>query len=232
MSKFNTNRYFQILPISEDPGKVLRTTTKGIGTNSYRAPEVESYRGYDPSAADIWSLGITLFFMVCHSWNRFSYIHVWNLQMCNTLLYIYMHDTQGHLHPLASCIDLCIYYQITISGCYSDVCTAAWSFWWYSYSGIGTSAPGAGAPSFSARGLVTPKFSAIPSVRLHSYLLYARSARSIYMPGINVRIKFQVCIVRVHSILRLVPPYSKSYSFATELPRSKKPPTWVINISW
>jgi serine/threonine protein kinase len=61
LTDFGTNK---ILPISEDPGQVLRTTTKGIGTDSYRAPEVNSYRGYDPSAADIWSLGITLFFMV------------------------------------------------------------------------------------------------------------------------------------------------------------------------
>jgi serine/threonine protein kinase len=61
LTDFGTNK---ILPISEDPGQVLRTSTKGIGTDSYRAPEVNSYRGYDPSAADIWSLGITLFFMV------------------------------------------------------------------------------------------------------------------------------------------------------------------------
>ena len=76
MNKVEMNiSFFQILPISDDPGKVLRTTTRGIGTNSYRAPEVESYRGYDPSAADIWSLGITLFFMVCHS--CFSFLHTY-----------------------------------------------------------------------------------------------------------------------------------------------------------
>lgn len=54
----------QILPISDDPGQVLRTATKGIGTDSYRAPEVNGYHSYDPSAADVWSLGVTLFFLV------------------------------------------------------------------------------------------------------------------------------------------------------------------------
>ena len=56
---------FQILPISDDPAKVLRTKTKGIGTDNYRAPEVNAgLHSYDPSAADIWSLGVTLFFLV------------------------------------------------------------------------------------------------------------------------------------------------------------------------
>ena len=56
---------FQILPVSDDPTKVLRTKTKGIGTDNYRAPEVNAgLHSYDPSAADIWSLGVTLFFLV------------------------------------------------------------------------------------------------------------------------------------------------------------------------
>ena len=74
----------QILPISKDPGQVLRTNTGGIGTGSYRAPEVNSYCGYDPSAADIWSLGITLFFMVshssCHS-DTYMYINTYTVQV-------------------------------------------------------------------------------------------------------------------------------------------------------
>ena len=60
----------QILPISDDPGRVLRTATKGIGTDSYRAPEVNGPHGYDPSAADVWSLGVTLFFMVSRDRER------------------------------------------------------------------------------------------------------------------------------------------------------------------
>jgi serine/threonine protein kinase len=56
---------FQFLPVSDDPAKVLRTKTKGIGTDNYRAPEVNAgIHSYDPSAADIWSLGVTLFFLV------------------------------------------------------------------------------------------------------------------------------------------------------------------------
>ena len=55
----------QFLPVSDDPTKVLRTKTKGIGTDNYRAPEVNAgLHSYDPSAADIWSLGVTLFFLV------------------------------------------------------------------------------------------------------------------------------------------------------------------------
>ena len=55
----------QFLPVSDDPAKVLRTKTKGIGTDNYRAPEVNAgIHSYDPSAADIWSLGVTLFFLV------------------------------------------------------------------------------------------------------------------------------------------------------------------------
>ncbi len=54
----------QILTGSGDPSQVLRTATKGIGTDSYRAPEVNGVNGYDPSLADVWSLGVTLFFMV------------------------------------------------------------------------------------------------------------------------------------------------------------------------
>lgn len=44
--------------------KLLRTKTRGVGTESYRAPEVNSGRDYDPAAADVWSLGVTLFFFV------------------------------------------------------------------------------------------------------------------------------------------------------------------------
>lgn len=57
--------FLQFIPVSDDPTKVLRTETKGIGTDNYRAPEVNTpIHGYDPSAADIWSLGVTLFFLV------------------------------------------------------------------------------------------------------------------------------------------------------------------------
>ncbi len=53
--------------------QVLRTKTRGVGTESYRAPEVNSGFGYDPSLADVWSLGVTLFFIVsffgrCHGY--------------------------------------------------------------------------------------------------------------------------------------------------------------------
>ena len=34
--------FIDLLPISEDPGQVLRTATTGIGTDSYRAPEVNN----------------------------------------------------------------------------------------------------------------------------------------------------------------------------------------------
>ena len=53
-----------MMTVSSDPTQVLRTATKGIGTDSYRAPEVNGLSGYDPSLADVWSLGVTLFFMV------------------------------------------------------------------------------------------------------------------------------------------------------------------------
>lgn len=53
--------------MSEDPAQILRTATKGIGTDSYRAPEVNGVNDYDPSLADVWSLGVTLFFMVTPS---------------------------------------------------------------------------------------------------------------------------------------------------------------------
>ncbi len=43
---------------------MLRASTGGIGTDSYRAPEVTGKSDYDPSAADVWSLGVTLLFMV------------------------------------------------------------------------------------------------------------------------------------------------------------------------
>ena len=59
------NLCFQFLPVSDDPSELLRTATKGLGTDNYRAPEVNAgIHSYDPSAADIWSLGVTLFFMV------------------------------------------------------------------------------------------------------------------------------------------------------------------------
>ena len=47
-----------------DPAMVLRTATRGIGTDNYRAPEVNAMVEYDPSAADLWSIGMTLFFLV------------------------------------------------------------------------------------------------------------------------------------------------------------------------
>ena len=47
-----------------DPMKLIRTKTRGVGTETYRAPEVNSGLGYDPAAADVWSLGVTLFFFV------------------------------------------------------------------------------------------------------------------------------------------------------------------------
>ena len=50
------------MPVTE-PGELLRASTKGVGTDSYRAPEVNGM-DYDPSAADVWSLGVTLLFMV------------------------------------------------------------------------------------------------------------------------------------------------------------------------
>lgn len=70
----------QILPTS--PNSVLRTKTGNTGTVSaiewsirepivliiqeyYRAPEVYRTSGYDPGCADIWSVGMTLFFFVC-----------------------------------------------------------------------------------------------------------------------------------------------------------------------
>ena len=69
----------QILPVR--PNAVLRTMTGNTGTVSpgiqkfyittpviqeyYRAPEVHRSSGYDPGYADIWSIGMTLFFFVC-----------------------------------------------------------------------------------------------------------------------------------------------------------------------
>ena len=47
--------------------QILRTKTRGVGTESYRAPEVNSGFGYDPSLADVWSLGVMLFFFVSFS---------------------------------------------------------------------------------------------------------------------------------------------------------------------
>lgn len=59
LTDFGTNKF---LPPTE-PGQLLRASTKGVGTDSYRAPEVNGMN-YDPSAADVWSLGVTLLFMV------------------------------------------------------------------------------------------------------------------------------------------------------------------------
>lgn len=56
--------FLQFLPLTPGPGKLLRASTKKVGTDTYRAPEIDSGTDYDPSAADIWSLGVTLFFMV------------------------------------------------------------------------------------------------------------------------------------------------------------------------
>ena len=55
--------YLQIVP-QPNPMQLLRTKTRGVGTESYRAPEVNSGLEYDPAAADVWSLGVMLFFFV------------------------------------------------------------------------------------------------------------------------------------------------------------------------
>jgi hypothetical protein len=60
LTDFGTNKYFS----DNNPMHLVRTKTRGVGTESYRAPEVNSGRPYDPSAADVWSLGVTLFFFV------------------------------------------------------------------------------------------------------------------------------------------------------------------------
>ena len=78
----------QFLPVSDDPTKVLRTKTKGIGTDNYRAPEVNAgIHSYDPSAADIWSLGVTLFFLVSFKECGLHVLHVpyayWNSRIWN-----------------------------------------------------------------------------------------------------------------------------------------------------
>lgn len=59
LTDFGTNK---ILPVS--PNSVLRTKTGNMGTEYYRAPEVYRSSGYDPGYADIWSIGMTLFFFV------------------------------------------------------------------------------------------------------------------------------------------------------------------------
>ena len=60
ITDFGTNKIISTL----DPAMALRTTTRSIGTDSYRAPEVNALKEYDPSAADLWSIGMTLFFLV------------------------------------------------------------------------------------------------------------------------------------------------------------------------
>ncbi|XP_019864502.1 PREDICTED: uncharacterized protein LOC100641450 isoform X1 [Amphimedon queenslandica] len=60
LTDFGTNKYFA----DADPMKLIRTKTRGVGTETYRAPEVNSGLDYDPAAADVWSLGVTLFFFV------------------------------------------------------------------------------------------------------------------------------------------------------------------------
>ena len=76
----------QFLSVSDDPTKVLRTKTKGIGTDNYRAPEVNAgIHSYDPSAADIWSLGVTLFFLV----SLFSNPLVYYMDIWCTYMYVH-----------------------------------------------------------------------------------------------------------------------------------------------
>lgn len=60
--------------VADDPMQVLRTRTRGIGTETYRAPEVNSGKAYDPAAADVWGLGVMLFFFVSHSFCTRSFI--------------------------------------------------------------------------------------------------------------------------------------------------------------
>ena len=73
----------QFLSVSDDPTKVLRTKTKGIGTDNYRAPEVNTgIHSYDPSAANIWSLGVTLFFLVSLFFTHWYNIIIWMYGAC------------------------------------------------------------------------------------------------------------------------------------------------------
>lgn len=59
LTDFGTNKFLT----PAEPGQLLRASTKGVGTDAYRAPEVNGM-DYDPSAADVWSLGVTLLFIV------------------------------------------------------------------------------------------------------------------------------------------------------------------------
>lgn len=59
LTDFGTNKILAV-----NPGSVLRTKTGNMGTEYYRAPEVHRSSGYDPIYADIWSIGMTLFFFV------------------------------------------------------------------------------------------------------------------------------------------------------------------------
>ena len=65
--------------VSDDPMQVLRTRTHGIGTETYRAPEVNSGKAYNPAAADVWGLGVMLFFFVSESqtYSRCVCVCVW-----------------------------------------------------------------------------------------------------------------------------------------------------------
>jgi serine/threonine protein kinase len=61
LTDFGTNKIMH----NQEMTEVLRTSTHNIGTNCYRSPELcEKGRAYDPGFADVWSLGITLFFFV------------------------------------------------------------------------------------------------------------------------------------------------------------------------
>ncbi|XP_065912428.1 uncharacterized protein [Dysidea avara] len=59
LTDFGTNKI-----LMTSPKTVLRANTGNTGTEYYRAPEVSHNSGYDPGCADIWSIGMTLFFLV------------------------------------------------------------------------------------------------------------------------------------------------------------------------
>ena len=79
--------------VSDDPMQVLRTRTHGIGTETYRAPEVNSGKAYNPAAADVWGLGVMLFFFVSESqtYNKCVCMCVWVsvvMASLNSVLYV------------------------------------------------------------------------------------------------------------------------------------------------